>query len=71
HYSSIPWLNFTSLSHARAFGFGDSIPKISFGKMSVNGDRRTMPVSLHVHHGLMDGYEVGQFVDKFQALLDQ
>jgi chloramphenicol O-acetyltransferase type A len=70
HYSSIPWLNFTSLSHARAFGFGDSVPKISFGKMMVREDTRTMPVSIHVHHGLMDGYEVGQFVDKFQALLD-
>ncbi|HUR10501.1 MAG TPA: CatA-like O-acetyltransferase, partial [Flavitalea sp.] len=29
HYSSVPWLHFTSLSHARAYSFPDSIPKIS------------------------------------------
>ena len=67
HYSSIPWLNFTSLSHARAFSFKDSCPKISFGKMTVEGGKRSMPVAIHVHHALMDGFHVGQFVDRFQA----
>lgn len=67
HYSSIPWLNFTSLSHARSFKFKDSCPKISFGKMV---DFK-MPVSIHVHHALMDGKSVGEFVDIFQALLNE
>jgi len=71
HYSSIPWLNFTSLSHARAFSFKDSIPKISFGRMTVDNGKRIMPVSIHVHHGLMDGYHVGQYVDLFQQLLNK
>lgn len=67
HYSSIPWLNFTSLSHARSFAFKDSCPKISFGKMI---DFK-MPVSIHVHHALMDGKSVGDFVDIFQDLMNQ
>lgn len=67
HYSSIPWLNFTSLSHARSFKFKDSCPKISFGKMV---DYK-MPVSIHAHHALMDGKSVGEFVDIFQALLNE
>lgn len=70
HFSSIPWLDFTSLSHARSFSFPDSCPKISFGKMTVEKDKRTMPVSIHVHHALMDGYHVGVFVDRFQQLLN-
>ncbi|HAI84531.1 MAG TPA: chloramphenicol acetyltransferase, partial [Chitinophagaceae bacterium] len=57
--------DFTSLSHARSFSFADSCPKISFGKMTVNQDKRTMPVSVHVHHALMDGYHVAQFIDLF------
>jgi chloramphenicol O-acetyltransferase type A len=70
HFSAIPWVDFTSLSHARRFSFADSCPKISFGKMtSVNG-KRTMPMSVHVHHGLMDGLHVGQFTDCFQELMD-
>lgn len=66
HYSSIPWINFTQLSHARSFSFKDSCPKISFGKMTEENGRRTMPVSIHVHHALMDGFHVGQYVELFQ-----
>ena len=71
HYSSIPWLSFTSLSHARSFSFADSIPKISFGKMTNENSRRTMPVSVHVHHALMDGFHVGQFINLFQEELNK
>lgn len=70
HFSSIPWINFTSVSHARAFSFNDSCPKISFGKMTEENGRRQMAVSIHVHHGLMDGYHVGQYIDLFQELLN-
>jgi chloramphenicol O-acetyltransferase type A len=72
HFSAIPWLNFTSLSHARSYTFPDSCPKISFGKMSTHEDgKRTLPMSVHVHHGLMDGLHLGQFVDCFQDLMNQ
>ncbi|MDR6966823.1 chloramphenicol O-acetyltransferase type A [Flavobacterium arsenatis] len=71
HFSAIPWLNFTSLSHARSFTFPDSCPKISFGKMMVHENgKRTMAMSIHVHHGLMDGFHLGQFVDVFQELMN-
>ncbi len=71
HFSAIPWLNFTSLSHARNHTFQDSCPKISFGKMTIaeNG-KRTMPMSIHVHHALMDGFHLGQFVDFFQEIMN-
>jgi chloramphenicol O-acetyltransferase type A len=72
HFSSIPWVNFMSLSHARSFSFPDSCPKISFGKMTVAEDgKRTMPMSVHVHHALMDGLHVGQFVDCFQSEMNR
>lgn len=71
HFSAIPWLNFTSLSHARSYSFPDSCPKISFGKMMVaeNG-KKSMSMSVHVHHGLMDGFQLGEFVDYFQDLMN-
>lgn len=71
HYSSIPWIDFTSLSHARSFKYKDSCPKISFGKMTEENGRRFMPVSVHVHHALMDGYHVGRFLERFQELLNR
>jgi chloramphenicol O-acetyltransferase type A len=70
HYSSIPWINFTSLSHARAFRFKDSSPKISFGKMTEENNRKKMPVSVHVHHALMDGYDVGRHFELFETLMN-
>ncbi|MBU3026444.1 chloramphenicol acetyltransferase [Zobellia galactanivorans] len=69
HCSAIPWVDFTSISHARHYARPDSCPKITFGKMTADGDRLFMPVSVHVHHALVDGYHVAQFLEKFQNLM--
>lgn len=72
HFSAIPWVDFSSLSHARNYSFADSCPKISFGKMTVSADgKRTMPMAVFVHHGLADGFHIGQFVNCFQELMNQ
>jgi chloramphenicol O-acetyltransferase type A len=68
-YSSLPWFDFTSISHARDFSQEDSAPRITFGKITEADGRRTMPVSIHVHHALADGLHVAQFADHFQKLL--
>jgi chloramphenicol O-acetyltransferase len=34
--------------------------------MMVSDTGKTMSMSVHVHHGLMDGMHLGQFVDYFQ-----
>ena len=71
HFSALPWINFTSFSHARSFSWPDSCPKISFGKMMDENGKKTMSMSVHVHHGLMDGYHVGEFLTFFQDLMNQ
>ena len=70
HFSALPWVNFTSLSHARSFTWPDSCPKISFGKMMDEKDKKSMSISIHVHHGLMDGYHVGLFVTELQKIMN-
>lgn len=69
HFSSLPWINFKAVSHARNFSFKDSCPKITFGKITEQDSAKKMPVSIHVHHALMDGIHVGQFIDEFQRLM--
>jgi chloramphenicol O-acetyltransferase type A len=72
HFSAIPWLNFTSISHARSYSYPDSCPKISFGKMMTSETgKKTMAMSVHVHHGLIDGLHVGKFAELFQELMNQ
>ena len=69
HFSALPWINFTSISHARSFSFEDSCPKISMGKMTLKNQRRVMPVSVYAHHALVDGIHVSMFLEKFQNYL--
>ncbi|WP_299222437.1 chloramphenicol acetyltransferase [uncultured Aquimarina sp.] len=71
HISSIPWYNFTGISHARHFQYRDSVPKISFGKYTKEGSKINLPISIHVHHALMDGYHVGLYLEEFQRLLNE
>ncbi len=71
HYSSIPWYNFTGLTHARHFQFKDSVPKISFGKYSKENGKLNLPIAINVHHGLVDGYHVGLYLEEFQRLLNE
>jgi len=70
HYSVIPWIRFTSFSHARRFGNSDSIPKIVMGKYESDGLKVKMPVSVEVHHSLMDGLHVGRYFERLQNFLD-
>ena len=70
HFSALPWIDFSSYSHARGFSFNDSCPKISFGKMVEENGQKTMAMAVHVHHALIDGYHVGEFVTLFQELMN-
>ncbi|HEX8495524.1 MAG TPA: chloramphenicol acetyltransferase [Pyrinomonadaceae bacterium] len=67
HHSVIPWVAFTSISHARNWGRLDSVPKIAFGKYCEEGDRIKMPVSVEAHHALMDGLHVGLYFEKLES----
>lgn len=69
HFSVIPWISFTGLSHARRNDPADSVPKIVFGKYRI-GDVLRMPVSVEVHHALMDALHVARFLDHFQRICD-
>ena len=68
HYSVIPWVAFSSFSHARVRTRDVSVPKIVFGKHRPVGDRRLLPVSVEVHHALVDGLHVGRFYERFEEL---
>jgi chloramphenicol O-acetyltransferase type A len=70
HVSAIPWVNFTGLTHARNFAFEDSMPKISLGKVTQQDGKLLMPVSITVHHGFIDGRQLGEYIDLFQQLLN-
>jgi len=69
YFTSLPWLNFTSFSHARIWGREDSIPRFALGRAEPDGERLWLPLSIEVHHALMDGVHVGRYVQDFEAVL--
>ena len=75
HFTTLPWLHFTSFAHARhrsPSDASDSIPKIAFGRIDsdpAGGAQRWLPLSVDVHHALMDGVHVGRFVQAFEAAM--
>ncbi|OOQ59702.1 CatA-like O-acetyltransferase [Mucilaginibacter pedocola] len=70
HFSAMPSIKFTGLTHARSFGFKDSSTKLSVGKVTEVHGRKMMPLSITVHHGLIDGLHVGQFIELYQQVLN-
>ena len=67
HFSALPWIHFSSLSHATSFQKGQSVPRVSVGKIIDH----QMPVSLEMHHGFADGYHAGLFFEQLQFELDK
>ncbi len=72
HSSVVPWIQFTSVKHARKNTSGvNGIPKITFGKYYNDGAKKMMPISVEVHHSLMDGYHVGLFLEELEKQMGQ
>lgn len=69
HFTTLPWVSFTSFAHARRHDPGDSVPKIAFGKFAREGERVLLPFSVEVHHALMDGLHVGRYLARLEEVL--
>ena len=69
YHTTLPWISFTSFAHARTKGRGDSIPRIVFGKFTKENERIMLPISVEVHHALMDGLHVGRYLSRLEDAL--
>lgn len=69
YFTTLPWVSFTSFAHARTPGRGESIPRIAFGKFQRDGELIHLPISVEVHHALMDGLHVGRFFMSLEEAL--
>lgn len=71
YFTTLPWISFTSFSHARNWQQEDSIPRIAFGKFTEENGRIFLPTSVEVHHALVDGLHVGRCVTRLEELLSE
>ncbi|MBF0409084.1 MAG: chloramphenicol acetyltransferase [Candidatus Riflebacteria bacterium] len=71
HFTSIPWIQFTGLSHSRNFKFRDSCPKMAVGKIFKENEKVMMPFSINAHHAVVDGFHVGKFIELLQTNMNE
>jgi len=71
HFSTLPWISFKGVTHARNFKYPDSTPKITFGKFFNKENKVLMPIAVNAHHGLMDAFHVAQYLKIFQEFLNK
>ena len=71
YFTVLPWVSFTSFAHARTPGRGESVPRIAFGKFTNESERTALPISVEVHHALMDGLHVGRYLTRLEEMLMQ
>jgi len=69
HFTTLPWVSFTSMSHARNWGREDTVPKFAFGKFEKQNERTLLPISVEVHHALMDGFHLGQYLTLLEQMM--
>ena len=65
-YSALPWFAFSEMKHAGSIQTGDSIPKISTGKLIQEKKKLLLPISISVHHGLVDGRNIAEFIQNLK-----
>ncbi len=69
HFSTLPWYRFSALTHARHMGHTESEPKITLGRFGERDGELWLPVSVTVHHGLVDGLHISYFLRRLEELL--
>ncbi|URZ07384.1 chloramphenicol acetyltransferase [Clostridium felsineum] len=70
YMTSIPWISFTSITHPISLSPADSIPRIAWGKYFNEGTTIKLPLSVQVHHALVDGVHVVHYFNNIQQILD-
>jgi chloramphenicol O-acetyltransferase type A len=70
YYSVIPWVSFTSFKHASRLDRTLTVPRIVFGRIFDDRERKLMPMSVEANHMIMDGLHMGRFFNRFQEIAD-
>lgn len=68
YLTTVPWISITSVSHPVSGAKPDGIPRIVLGGFIRENNKVMMPLSVEVHHGLADGYHLGEYYKKFEEI---
>lgn len=69
--SSLPWLDVTAVTNERDFDPDDAIPRVTWGKFTECGGRKTLGMSLELNHRFIDGIHIGAFDSALRDLIEK
>ncbi len=75
YFSCLPWVDITSLTNERDLltqkSRDDSIPRIAWGKYTIDGDKVSIGISIEVNHKLIDGLHIGLFAQNLTRIIEE
>ena len=69
--SCLPWVNFNHFSVHSYEKKDYFFPSIEAGRITAEGDKLVMPLSLTCHHATTDGWHVHRFLERLQERMDK
>lgn len=64
--SSLPWSNYTQMTHPIDTNNPDSFTRLTFGKYYEANNKILIPLTVYAHHGLCDGLHVTKLLKKIE-----
>ena len=71
YVSSFPWAKYTQVSNATMTDASDAVQRILWGKFEKKDDQMLMPLTIEVHHALVDGYHLGLLIQNFETTISK
>lgn len=75
YFTCLPWVDITSLTNERDLltqkSRDDSIPRIAWGKYTIDGDKVSIGISIEVNHKLIDGLHIGLFAQNLTKIIEE
>lgn len=68
-FSCVPWFSFVTITPP--YNHDNYIPQFIWDKFKHNKNKVTTNVMVMIHHGFMDGYQLGQFFTKLQENINK
>ena len=73
YYSCLPWIDLTALTNERDLqapgALDDSIPRLAWGRFSLENGRRIVGLSMEVNHRFIDGIHIGRFAGELETCI--
>lgn len=68
-FTSLPWVNFTSIQHPVYRFKSNDIPSFAWGKFIQKKGKVLVSLSVQAHHGLVDGLHIGQLSETLTKMI--